>query len=95
VISSKTPVLIHFWASWSIPDRELSPIVEALAKEYAGKIKVGRVDFDENAKLKEKFNVHAVPEIIVIKNGVEQERVIGTTSTENLKIVLNKYTDNP
>lgn len=95
VLNSKTPVLLYFWASWSNPDREFSPIVEALAKEYAGKIKVGRVDFDQNAKLLDKFNVVSVPEIIVIKDGVEQERIIGVKSKENLMLTLNKYSSNP
>jgi len=95
VLNSKTPVLLYFWATWSVPDREFSPIVEALAREYAGRIKFVRADFDENDKLREKFNVASVPELVVIKDGVEQQRILGETPKENLKLILDKYADNP
>ncbi|MDQ3817714.1 MAG: peptidylprolyl isomerase [Acidobacteriota bacterium] len=98
VLKSKTPVLLYFSASWATADQQYAaPVVESLTKEYAGRVKVGRVDFDTNSKLVKQFNVPSVPTFIVIKNGTEQERKIGANSDtkEALTRMLNKYTANP
>jgi len=73
VLQSQIPVLILFWAPWSAPDRLIAPEIEAVANEYSGKVKVGKVNVDENAELTVKFNIRAIPTLIVIKNGSEQE----------------------
>src|SRR6185369_10394665 len=80
VLQSQIPVLILFWAPWSAPDRMFAPIIDAVANEYAGKVKVGKVNVDENAELAVKFDIKAIPTVVVIKNRSEQERVVGVTS---------------
>ncbi len=91
VVQSRTPVMIHFWARWSAPDRMLAPTVEAIANEYAGRVKVGKVDVDKNARLARRFGVKGIPTIVVIKDGKEVERVVGATSKEAIGRMLDKH----
>lgn len=94
VLQSPIPVLILFWAPWSAPDRMIAPTIEAVANEYAGRVKVGKVNVDENAGLAVKFSIKAIPTVIVIKNGSEQERVVGVTSKETIGRMLDKQLEN-
>ena len=90
VLQSRIPVLMEFWAPWSAPDRMLAPTIEAIANEYAGKVKVGKVDVDENAELARKYNIKGIPTLVVITNGSEQERVVGVTSKEAIGRMLDE-----
>ena len=90
VLQSRTPVLMNFWAPWSAPDRMLAPTVEAIADEYAGRVKVGKVNVDENAELARRFNIKGIPTLIVMTNGSEQERVVGVISKEAIGRMLDK-----
>ena len=94
VLQSQIPVLIFFWAPWSAPDRMFAPTIEAVANEYAGKVKVGKVNVDENAELAVKFDIKAIPTVVVIKNRSEQERVVGVTSKEAIGRMLDKQLEN-
>ena len=94
VLQSQIPVLILFWAPWSAPDRMFAPIIDAVANEYAGKVKVGKVNVDENAKLAVKFDIKAVPTVVVIKDRSEQARVVGVTSKEAIGRILDKQLEN-
>ncbi len=94
VLQSKIPVLIFFWAPWSAPDRIFAPTIEAVADEYAGKVKVGKVNVDENAELAVKFDIKAIPTLVVMKNRSEQQRVIGVTSKEAVGRMLDKQLEN-
>ncbi|MCM3873090.1 MAG: thioredoxin [Pyrinomonadaceae bacterium] len=90
VLRSSTPVLIQFWAPWSAPDRMMAPIMEAVAIEYLGRVKVAKVDVDENAQLAKKFEITAIPTLVVIENGSEQERIVGATSKEAIARILDQ-----
>lgn len=90
VLQSSTPVLIFFWAPWSAPDRMMAPSVEAIANEYAGRVKVGKVDVDENAELARKFRIEGIPTLVLIESGSEQERVVGAISKEAIRRILEK-----
>ncbi|QQO09556.1 thioredoxin [Breznakiella homolactica] len=69
VIESDLPVLIDFWAEWCMPCKMIGPIIDQLAGEYAGKIKIGKVNIDEEGDLAAKHNVISIPTLIVYKNG--------------------------
>ena len=69
VLDSQTPVLVDFWAEWCAPCRIVSPIIEELASEYSGKLKVGKLDVDSNSQAAQDYGVMSIPSIILFKNG--------------------------
>ena len=85
VIESDLPVLIDFWASWCGPCRMIAPHVEELAKEYAGKVKIGKVDVDVNSKVATEYGVMSIPTIIFFKNGKVLNQIVGAVSKLDLK----------
>lgn len=85
VLQSKTPVLVDFWAPWCAPCRIVSPIVEELAKEYQGRLKVGKLNVDDNPQTASRYGVMSIPSLLVFKNGQVAKTMIGAQSKENLK----------
>lgn len=77
VINSTMPVLVDFWAAWCSPCRMVAPVMEELAKELIGKLKVVKVDVDENAALASQYNVMSIPSIMLFKNGQVVEQMMG------------------
>ncbi len=82
--------LVDFWAEWCAPCLMVSPIVEELADEYAGKAKIGSLDCDPNRETAAKFSITAIPSLIIFKNGEEVKRFVGVTSKDNLKAALDE-----
>ena len=85
VLDSQTPVLVDFWAEWCAPCRIVSPIIEELASEYSGKLKVGKLDVDSNSQAAQDYGVMSIPSIILFKNGNPIKTMIGAKSKDNYK----------
>ncbi len=91
-IVSKNPLaLVDFWAEWCMPCRMIAPVIEELAKEYAGKIFVGKLNVDENPATAERFQVFSIPTLILMKEGREVERIVGCVPKSQIEACLKKY----
>jgi thioredoxin 1 len=88
VLKSEMPVLVDFWAPWCGPCQMVSPLIEELAKEVEGKVKVGKLNVDENPQVATKYGIMSIPTVIFFKEGQEVTRQIGLESRENyLKLI--------
>jgi len=90
VIKSPTPVLVDFWADWCMPCKALAPTIDELATEYAGRIKVGKIDTDANQSLAARFGISAIPTVILFQDGQIKERFVGLRGKRDFKAVLDQ-----
>ena len=88
VLKSDIPVLVDFWASWCGPCKMLSPIIEEIEKEYAGRVKVGKVNVDEEIELAQKYQVASIPTVLIFRNGQVANTSIGYRPKEDIVALL-------
>lgn len=90
VMESKIPVIVDFWASWCHPCMMIAPVVEELSRDYAGRVKVAKVEVDEAAEISSRFNVMNIPTLIIFRDGKETDRIIGVSSKDEIIRRLEK-----
>ena len=91
VLSSPQPVLVDFWAEWCAPCKMMAPSIEALAEEFEGRARVGKLNVDENAATSEKYDIRGIPTVMIFKGGEVKEQVVGVTSKENLARLVERH----
>jgi thioredoxin 1 len=89
VLKSSQPVLVDFWAEWCMPCRMLAPTIDKLAKDYAGKVKVGKVDTDSNREVAMKYRIDAIPTVILFKDGQVAQKFVGLKKENEFKAALD------
>ncbi|MEW6013087.1 MAG: thioredoxin [Elusimicrobiota bacterium] len=90
VIKSAIPVLVDFWAPWCGPCRMLAPVVDEISKEYEGKVKVVKVNTDENPQSASNYQISAIPTLLFFKDGKVVKELVGVLPKEEIKKVLNE-----
>ena len=84
VLASKEVVLVDFWAEWCVPCRTLAPTLEAIAQQFSGRLKVGKLNVEENEKVPYQYNITTLPTLMIFKGGQVTEQRVGLISRENL-----------
>jgi thioredoxin 1 len=91
VLNSDQPVLVDFWATWCRPCIAITPSVEEVATEMAGKAKVFKVDVDQNQDLASQYDIMSIPALVVFKGGKEVDRMVGAGSKADIKALVEKH----
>ncbi len=91
VLNAAVPVLVDFWAAWCAPCRMLAPVVEAIADKYDGKAKVVKLNVDENTLTSGKYNIRGIPTLLLFKEGVIKEQIVGNTTQETISKMIDNH----
>ena len=89
-MESGQPVLVDFWAEWCGPCRMLTPVIDELAEDYAGRAKIGKVDVDANREVAAQFSIMSIPTIVILKNGEVVKKFVGVSSKADLAAAIDE-----
>lgn len=91
VLQAPVPVLVDFWAAWCAPCRVLAPVVDAIAEKYDGRAKVVKLNVDENNLTSGKYNIKGIPTLLLFKNGVIKETIVGNTTKDTISKMIENH----
>jgi thioredoxin 1 len=91
VLQSTTPVLVDFWAEWCGPCKMIAPVLDELSTEYGSRLKIGKVDVDNNSALAMQYSIQSIPTLLIFKGGDVVQQIVGLRSKKDLKASLDKY----
>lgn len=90
VMQAETPVLVDFWADWCMPCKALGPTIDELATQYAGKVKVGKLNTESNREAPVKYSIQAIPTIMIFKDGEVVQKFVGLASKKDLQAAIDR-----
>ena len=91
VIYNSDPVLVDFWADWCGPCHMIAPVIEELSDEYQDRLRVAKVNVDENPAIQERFGIRSIPTLMLFKDGELKEKVVGVQSKSQLNSLINRH----
>ena len=91
VKNSDKPVLVDFWAEWCGPCKAIAPTIDAVAKDYQGRAKITKLNVDQNIATSSRYNIKGIPTLLLFKNGMVKEQIVGSTSKESISRIIDKH----
>ena len=93
VIQSDTPVLVDFWAEWCMPCKMVAPVLDQISQDYAGRLKIAKVDVDDNGEIAQKFNIVSIPTLLLFKDGNVVGQQVGAVPRETIEGLFKDHLD--